>query len=250
MDIVIAVTPVQSGAAGEAQVDVVLCGAVIVIAAEAFLATVDTTVIVHHRRVALVDILRGAVDHVIVEPVGAHGLAPVTRDVDGEGGGIAGPGLGHAGEGVGNIKHLARRARGGGTWIRCIGIDAVMSGQRHRPAVVVELAREEVGAGKAVTLTRLVTVVLVGGDGVLPEARISGDLDRQPIIVAEQDRQTVTGPQQLRRQGAVTEGPQGLRVLEWHAWVEFNGNTTGGAIKPPPRTYSVVIQTAGCEFTH
>ena len=47
-----------------------------------FITTVFTTVVVHHRRVAFKDILRGVIEHMIMEPVRTHNLAMITTDID------------------------------------------------------------------------------------------------------------------------------------------------------------------------
>ncbi len=157
VDIKVAIAPVEARAAGQAQVDAIIQGLV---------AAVDGRVVVHHRGVALVDILRSEIEHVVVEPVGAHGFAEVARDVD-----DAAVAIGIAG------------ARIGGA---CV--DGVVARESHGPAIVVELAGEEEGVGVAIALGRCVAVVLVGREGVSPKTTVGRDVDGQTVVVAKEGR--------------------------------------------------------------
>jgi hypothetical protein len=47
-----------------------------------FVTPVFTTVVVHHRRVAFKDILRGVIEHMIMEPVRTHDFTLITPNVD------------------------------------------------------------------------------------------------------------------------------------------------------------------------
>ena len=73
VDVVVAVAPRHARTAGEAQVHAILQGLV---------AAVQGAVVVHHHGVALVDVLRREIHHVVVEPVGTHGFAPVATNLD------------------------------------------------------------------------------------------------------------------------------------------------------------------------
>src|SRR5262249_56622477 len=55
-------------------------------------------------------------------------------------------------------------------------------------------------------------VVFVRRDGVPPEAPVLRDVERQLIVVPEEDRFAVAALDQLGRHGAI-EGPQGRRIL-------------------------------------
>ena len=57
--------------------------------------------------------------------------------------------------------------------------------------IVIELPREEERAGEAVVLRSVVSVVLVGADGVATEAVVLRHIRRQPVEVAEENRFTV-----------------------------------------------------------
>ncbi|MNN47683.1 hypothetical protein D3C81_1621160 [compost metagenome] len=138
----------------------------------------------------------------VVEPVGAHGFAPVTTNLDAAV--LAGF---QAWRGVIDEQGFARRAGESGASVFGTGVDGVVAGQLYRPAVVVVLPREEVGVGKAVAFGRGVTVVLVGGEGVQAEAGVGRRVDRQGVVMAHQDRLAIAHHQQLGREGAV-EGPQ------------------------------------------
>ena len=98
---------------------------------------------------------------------------------------------------------------------RCAGVDGVVAGQYHRPAVVVVLAGIEIRAGEAVAFGRVVAVVLVGGDGVGAEAVVGSEIDRQGVVVTEQDGFAVARHQQFGGHRAV-EGPHRVRVLHRH----------------------------------
>ena len=150
--IIIPVAPVQAAATGKAQVDPIVQGLV---------ASVKGRVVVHHCRVALVDVLGGEIEHVVVEPVGAHGLAEVAGDID-------------------DATVAVRAARAG---IRSVRVDRVVPRQQHRPAIVIELTREEEGVGVPIALSRVVPVVFVGRNCVRTKAPVGGDVDGQGVVV-------------------------------------------------------------------
>ena len=214
VDVIVAVAPVKGATRRQAQVDAIVDG---------FIAAVDGTVVVHRREVALVDVLTGEIEHVVVEPVGAHRLAPVTAQID---------------DAAIAVRCAAARVAGA-------GVDRVVASVHHRPAIVIVLAREEEAVGEAVALRWVVTVVLVCGDRVQPKSAIGGRVDRQHVVVAEQDRLAVARHQQFWRQGAV-KGPDGQRVLLRHARVELDRDA---AIAAGDTGGVDVVQTAGAELT-
>src|SRR5262249_28921927 len=133
-------------------------------------------------------------EHVIVEPVGAHGLVPVAR-------------------------HLvdATVVRGTtGPRIRRSGVDRPPAGQDHGVVVVVELAGEEERPREAVVLGSVMSVVLVRRDRVPAKAAVLGDVERQLVVVTEEDGLAVASHYQLRRQRTV-ERPQTERALSRQA---------------------------------
>ena len=69
--------------------------------------------------------------------------------------------------------------------------------------IVIELAREEECASKAVILRAMVAVVFVSGDRVPSEAVVLGHVSRQLVVMAEKDGLAVTSLNQLGRNGAV-----------------------------------------------
>ena len=73
VDVIVQVAKVVCGAARQAQVHAVI---------DRLIAAIQAAVDVEHGGVALVHVLRGEAEHVIVEPVRAHGLTPVARDID------------------------------------------------------------------------------------------------------------------------------------------------------------------------
>ncbi|MNV40266.1 hypothetical protein D3C71_1318670 [compost metagenome] len=231
--IVVAVTPRQRRTAGQAQVDAVF---------QRFVATVEGAVVVHHHRVALVDVLRGEIEHVVVEPVGAHGFAPVATDLDA----AVVAGL-EARVGIVDEQGFARRAGERRARVMGVGVDGVVTGQLQRPAIVVVLARKEERVGVAVAFSRGVAVVFVGADGVQAETHVGRRVDRQRVVVTHQHRLTVTHHQQFWRKGAV-EGPQRVVILNWHAGVELGVDAFGGARRGRD-VRGLVVQPARPEFT-
>src|SRR6476646_3070910 len=101
--------------------------------------------------------------------------------------------------------------RAAGHWISGVNVDAVMSGQDDRPVIIVKLSGEEERAGKAVVLRAVVSVVLVGGNGVASEATVLRNISRKLVVMAENDRFAVTANRQLGRNGAV-ESPHCQRT--------------------------------------
>src|SRR2546430_3533547 len=156
VDVVLEVAPRLGGAAGKSQIHAVI---------EPLVAAIERAVDVEHPGHALVHVLGGEAEHVIVEPVRAHGLVPVARDfVDAAvGSGAAGPTIGRG------------------------GVDVSPPGESDRIVVVVELAGEEEGPREAVILRPVVPVVLVDRDRVPPEAPVLPDVERQLVVMAEED---------------------------------------------------------------
>jgi len=164
--VVVEVPPRLRGAAGQPQIDPVV---------DLLVAAVQGAVDVEHRGVALVDVLLREAEHVVVEPVGAHGLVPVPRafvDTSAVGGAAA-------------------------AGIRGVRVDAVVAGMADGPVVIVELAGEEVGSGEAVVLRPVVAVVLVGRDRVPSEAAILFRVGRESVVMAEENRLAVAAHDQL-----------------------------------------------------
>ncbi|MCY1421455.1 hypothetical protein D9M71_371120 [compost metagenome] len=232
VDVIVTVAPRQCRTAGQAQVDAVFQGLV---------AAVQGTVVVHHRRVALVDVVGGEIEHVIVEPVGAHGFAPVTADLDAAV--LAGlePGLAIVDP---ECFPLGAGERGPG--VLRGGVDGVVAGQLHRPAVVVVLTGEEERVGITVAFGRVMAVVFMGAEGMQTEAAVGCRVDRQGVVVTHQYRLAVAGHQQLGRKSAV-EGPQRVVVLDRHVRVKADTDAFG---RPLGSRYTggVVIKPAGTEL--
>ncbi|MNZ49124.1 hypothetical protein D3C78_668840 [compost metagenome] len=230
VNVIVAITPCQCRAAGQAQVDAVFDGLV---------TAIQGAVVVHHRRIAFVDVVGGEIEHVIVEPVGAHGLAPVTADLD------AAVLAGFAARiAIVDPEGLAGCTRERGPWVLGVGVDGVVAGQLHWPAVVVVLAGKEEGIGVAVAFSRVVAIVFVGAEGMQAKAAIGRRVDRQGVVVAHQYRLPVARHQQFWRQCAV-ERPQRIVVLDRHVRVEadadafgrtFSGGDTCGVVIKPART--------------
>ena len=89
--------------------------------------------------------------------------------------------------------------------------------------VVVELAGEEPGPGETVVLRAMVPVVLVRADRMSPESVVLGNVEREPVVVAEEDRLAVLGDGELRRHGAI-EGPHRVQLLGRQARMEAHRN--------------------------
>ena len=264
VDVVVPVPPAalpKRTSAREPQVDPVV---------DALVAAVDRAVHVEHRGVALVDVLCGVVEHVVVEPVRAHDLAPVPEHVDAAvfaalldalpatGRRIVVGGHSKGARGVlrelllpraclavpvtergrmRNHERLAWLTRGRRTRIAGVGIvdlvsvERIVRGQDHRPVVVVVLAREEERLSVAVALSRVVAVVLVSGDEVVAEAAVGVEADRERVVVPKQDALAVACLEQLWRKGAV-EGPECLMVLDRNVRVEPDFNPGRRAVEP------------------
>src|ERR1051326_1713571 len=113
--------------------------------------------------------------------------------------------------------------RAAGHWVGSVNVDAGMSGQNDRPMIVIELSGEEERAGKAVVFCAVVSVVLMGSDGVASETAVLRDIGRKQVVMAEDDRFAVTANRQLRRNGSV-KGPQCQRALVGKIGVELGVN--------------------------
>ena len=138
IDVVIAVSPVETTATGHSQIDPVI---------DRFVTTIDGTVVVHHRGNSLVDILCREVEHVVVEPVGTHCFPPVAWDA----------------------CDPARPIWRASSVVGAGGVNAVVPRQDDGPAVIVELTGEKEGLCVTVTLGWSMPVVLVRCDRVQPE---------------------------------------------------------------------------------
>ena len=174
VDVEVDVAPAEPRAAGQPQV-----GA----RGDGLVSTVAAGVVVHHADIALVDVLGGEEEAVVVGPHGALQLAPVARHLD-DAGAVVGPG---------------RPAVG------AVGVDLVAAGERGAPAVVVEGAGEMVGAGGAVALRPVVGVVEVQLRLVAAEAAVLGAVDGRVVVDAGEDRLAVAPLDQERRHAAARE---------------------------------------------
>ena len=215
VDVVVAVAPVEGRAARQAQVHAVV---------DRLVAAIDGAVDVHQRRVALVDVLRREIEHVVVEPQRARRLAPVAA---------------HARDAAVAVR--ATRAR-----IRGVDVDRVVAREDHRPAEVVVLAREEVGVHVAIALGRVVAVVHVRRDRVRSEAHVGGGVHRQRVVVAEQQALADARLQQLGRERAV-ERPQRARILRREVRVDLRRDARRGAFEAR-QAERVVVQAARREL--
>ncbi len=203
LQIIVAIAPAQVGAAWQPQVYAVVDGLV---------AAIQGAVVVHHRGVALVNILGSVIEHVIVEPVRAHGLAPVTGDLDIPLGRTRNR---HLPPLLGDKHNLEGFTGSRRTRICRIGIYRVVPRQHHGPVVVIKLAWQKERLRVAVALGRVVAIVLVGRDEMVTKAPVVRELDRQRIVMSKQYRLAVPGHQQLGRQRAV-KGPQRWGLLHRH----------------------------------
>src|SRR5207245_5108868 len=105
---------------------------------------------------SIVNVLGGAAEHLAGEPVAAHRLVPVARDLD----------------------DAAGVSRAAGVGISRCRVYPAESRQYHWPVVIVELAREEEGPCEAVVLRPMVGVVLVGRGRMSSESTVLGDAER------------------------------------------------------------------------
>src|SRR6185437_12826661 len=148
--------------------------------------------------VALVDVLVRESEHVIVEPVRAHGLVPVAGDLI-DAAAVAGS---------------ARACIGGS------GIDGGKPRQHPWPVVVVELIRPEIGSSEAIVLRAVMSIVFMRGERGSSKAAVILDVSRQAIVMAEQDRFAIADLGQLGRKRAL-ERPYPVCVLSWEAGMKF-----------------------------
>ena len=162
----------------------------------------------------------------VVEPQGAPCFAPITADLDDAALVI----------GIASTRVCGR------------GVDGVVPRQDHGPAVIPELTWESERVRVAITLGRVVPVVVVRGERVHAEAKVGRRIHRQSIVVPEQHTATGARHQQLGREGAV-KGPQRARILDGHVGVEAHVNSTCRAIKAR-QARRVVVQTTGAELAH
>ena len=194
--VVIEIAPGVRRPARQPQVDTVV---------DLLVAAIQAAVDVEHRGVALVDVLRGEAEHVVVEPMRAHRLVPVPRHV-----------------------HESARVRGGARHrIGRAGIHGGVPREHDRPVVVVVLVREEERPGEPVILRPVVPVVLVRGEGVAAETAVLPHVGRQAVVVAEEDWLAIARHHQLRRHRAV-ERPHAVGVLRRPLLVEPRGQPVGG----------------------
>ncbi len=163
-----------------------------------------------------------------MEPVSTHRFTPVTRNVD---------------DSTVSIRHAC-------TGVGCVGVDGVMTCKDHWPAVIKVLSREEEGVGVAITLSRIVTVVLMDGDGVKTKSPVGTGVERQTVPKSHQNRLTVSNLQQFRREGSV-KGPQGIRILRRHQRMEFHCKTIGRSgteAEPIGVVVGVVVESTRSKF--
>ena len=86
--------------------------------------------------------------------------------------------------------------------------------------VVIELSGEKIGPGEAIIFRSMVTVVLMGRNGVAAKTIVLRDISRQAVVMAEENCLAIPGFHQLGRNGAV-ECPNGVRTLGWKARMKF-----------------------------
>ena len=129
------------------------------------------------HEIALVDVLGGEEEAVVVGPHGALHLTPVARHLD-DAGAVSGPAA---------------------LWSVAVRIDLVAPGQRGAPAIVVERAREMMRACGAVALGTVVGVVEVQLGLVAAEAAVLRAVHWRVVVDAGQDRLAVAPLDQERR---------------------------------------------------
>ncbi len=154
---------------------------------------------------ALVDVLGGEEEAVIVEPQGALKLAKIARHVDEAAVPVGTRGPGIAGQGV----------------------DRVVPRQGRAPVVVIELTREELRVRGAVARGGVVGVVVVGRLLVDAEASVLGPGERQGVEMAEEHGFAIARLDERRRQDALrvparVEGPDGVGALVRHVGMELD----------------------------
>ena len=177
----------RSAAARQHEVDAIV---------ELLVAAIGAAVIVDHAESALVDILGGEEEAVVVRPHRALKLTEVARHID------------EAAIAVGSRGAIVGR----------LGVDLVAPGQRRAPAIVVEGAGEVVDVGGAVALRAVVRVVEVQLGLVAAEAVVLRAVDRRVVVDALKDGLAVAALDQRWRQRSLHEragpiGPDAVGVL-------------------------------------
>ncbi|MEY3038247.1 MAG: CDP-diacylglycerol--glycerol-3-phosphate 3-phosphatidyltransferase, partial [Pseudomonadota bacterium] len=140
VDVVVSITPIERGAARQTQVHAIV---------QCLVAAVDRAVNVHRASPALVNVRRGEIVRVVMEPERAHGLAPVAF----------------------HPRNAAASVRRAGTAIGRPRVDRIMSGQRKRVAIVVILPRKKIGVWKTVAFRRVMAIVIVGREILISALR-------------------------------------------------------------------------------
>ena len=170
---------------------------------------------VHLHEIALVDILGGEEEPVVMGPQCALQLAEVAGDLD------------DAVAVVGSSRKRVCR----------VGVDLVAPGERRAPAVIIERAREMVHVGRAVALGPVMRVVEMKLRLVAPKPVVLSPVERSVIINPVQDRLAIAQLQQHRRHRALRPlsrpvGPHRVRVLVRQPIVEL-----GARLARTPRTH-------------
>ena len=197
--IVIAVAPIQGCSAGQPQIHAII---------DSLVAAIKRAVVVHHRCVALVYILRRIVEHVIVVPMRAHGFPPIAR----------------------NPLDTALAIRPTRPPILCFFVDRIVTRQSDGPAIVVELTGKEESIGIAITLRRVVAIMLMGGQRVNSKARVLGDIDGECVVLPHQHRLAVSHLEQFGRERSV-KSPNSARLLLRHGGMKSNRNARSGPVE-------------------
>src|SRR6185295_18547394 len=129
----------------------------------------------------LVHVLSGKAEHVIVEPVSAHGLVPVT----------------------GNFIKTTRVRWARRHYVLSGVIDGVTASEDDRVVIIVELVREEVGPREAVIFRPVVSVVFVGRNRVHAKPAVVFLVYGESVVKAEQYWLAVAHLHELGRNGSV-----------------------------------------------
>src|SRR5581483_4439152 len=95
-------------------------------------------------------------------------------------------------------------------------IDGGKPRQHPGPVIVIELIGPEIGAGEAIVLRAMVSIVFMRGERVSSKAAVVLDVSCQAIVMAEQDRFAIADLGQLGRKRSL-ERPYPVCILNWKA---------------------------------
>src|SRR5262249_12108798 len=127
---------------------------------ERLISTVGPAAKIHHAVIALVDVLRGEEEAVIVEPERSLQFTEI----------------------AGYVGQPAAAVRAGGSRVSCLRVDLVAPRKRRTPPVVIEGAGEMMHVGSAIAFRAVMGVVKVGLGFVDAKAFVGAAIERKIVV--------------------------------------------------------------------